>query len=103
MLVPGAVESGMGSREEEKWGRGRDRRRIRSCSADGKVGGAAEVAMVFFVGEGMVFLVLLWLARGGEGGAENSRGVCKFGTGSGRQRLSSYTSSSLSTCIWAGN
>ena len=71
--------------------------------ADGKVGGAAEVAMVFFVGEGMVFLVLLWLARGGEGGAENSRGVCKFGTGSGRQRLSSYTSSSLSTCIWAGN
>ena len=29
-LVPGAVESGMSGRPEEKWGRGGDRRRIRS-------------------------------------------------------------------------
>ena len=29
-LVPGVVESGMGSRAEEKWGRGWDRLRIRS-------------------------------------------------------------------------
>ena len=32
-LVPGAVESGMSGRPEEKWGRGRDRRRI--CSGRG--------------------------------------------------------------------
>ena len=71
--------------------------------AEGEVGGAAEVAMVlFFVGKGMMFLVRLWLSRGGEGGAGNSRGVCEFGTGSGGQRLFSCTSSRLSTCIWAG-
>ena len=69
--------------------------------ADGEVGGAVEVVMVFFVGEGLMFLVRLWLARGDEGGAGNSRGVCEFGTGSGGQRLFSYTTSSLSTCIWA--
>ena len=35
-LVPGAVESGMSGRAEEKWGRGRDRRRIRSGSGWGR-------------------------------------------------------------------
>ena len=50
----------------------------------------------------MFFLVHLWLARGDEGGAGDSWGVCEFGTGSGGQRLFSYTSSSLGTCSWAG-
>ena len=71
--------------------------------AEGEVGGAAEAVMVlFFVEKGMMFLVRLWLARGGEEGAGNSWDVCDFGTGSGGQRLFSYTSSSLSICIWAG-
>ena len=101
-LVPGAVKSGTSGRAEEKWGRGRDRRRIRSGSGWGRVGGAAEVAMVFLVGKVMFFVVRLWLARGDEGGVGDSRGVCKFGTRSGGQRLFLYTSSSLDTLIWAG-
>ena len=62
--------------------------------AGGEVGGAAEVTMVY--------LVCLWLARGDERGAGDSRGVCEFRTGSGGQRLFSHTSSSLGTCIRAG-
>ena len=50
---------------------------------EGEVGGASEVAMVlFFVGNVLLLLGRLWLARGGEAGAGSSRGVCEFGTGS---------------------
>ena len=51
--------------------------------AGGEAGGTAEVAMVlFFVGNVLLFLDRLWLARRGEGGARSSRRVCEFGTGS---------------------
>ena len=71
--------------------------------AEGEVGGVAEVVMVvFFAGKGLMFLVHLRLARGGEGGVGDSRDVCEFGTGSEGQRLFSHTSSRLMTCIWAG-
>ena len=60
-LDPGAVDSRMGGRAEKKWDRG-------------EVGGAAEAAMVgFFAGKGLLLMVRLWLARGGEGGAGDSR------------------------------
>ena len=71
--------------------------------AEDEVGGAAEAAMVgFFAGTVLVFMVRLWLARGGDGGAGNSRGVCEFGTGSEGQRSCWYWFSRFVACIWAG-
>ena len=73
------------------------------ASGEGEVGGAAEAAMArFFAAKVLGFMVRLWLARGCEGGTGNSRGVCKFGTGSEGQCLCSYSFSRLVTCIWAG-
>ena len=70
-----------------------------------EVGCSAEVGVMFLVGYYILFLVLetLWLARRDEGGAGGSRGVCKFVTGSGGQRVFSCTSPSLGTGIWTGN
>ena len=70
--------------------------------ARGEVGCSAEVDVMFLVGNGILFLVRLGLARGSEGGAGGSRGVFEFGTGSEGPRLFSCASSSLGTGIWAG-
>ena len=53
------------------------------------------LADILFVGWG--------LARRDEGGVGGTQGASNFGAGSGGQRLSSGTSPSLSTCVWAGS
>ena len=70
--------------------------------AEGDVGGAAEAATAGFLLKSLEFMFYLSGARGGEGSAGNSRGVCGFREGSGRRRLGSYSRSRFVTCIWAG-
>ena len=56
-LVPGAAESRMSGRAEEKWGRGRDRRRIRSGSGWRRSRRRGRGGHGVLVGKVMIFLV----------------------------------------------